>query len=127
MAWILRLVRTGVEGKGPCTDVMGEIAATLAGCDAADQAGIDAALVACDGTETLGRLGGNAIVATSMAVLHAAAAAAGQPLWRYLADGRATRIPLPEIQIFGGGAHAARRVNVQDFMVMWALVRGGPG
>src|SRR3546814_18435274 len=53
-----------------------------------------------------------------MAVLHAAAADAREPLWRYLAEGRKARIPLPEIQIFGGGAHAGRRTDVQDFMVM---------
>ncbi len=98
--------------------VNGEIAAALAGCDAADQAAVDHAMIALDGTPNKGRLGGNAIVATSMAVLHAAAAASGAPLWRHLAQGRKTRIPLPEIQIFGGGAHAARRVDIQDFMVM---------
>jgi len=53
-----------------------------------------------------------------MAVLHARAAAARLPLWRYLAADKPVRMPLPEIQIFGGGAHAARRVDVQDFMVM---------
>jgi enolase len=53
-----------------------------------------------------------------MAILHAAAAARNEPIWRYLAGGRPIRMPLPEIQIFGGGAHAARRVDVQDFMVM---------
>src|SRR3546814_15634933 len=53
-----------------------------------------------------------------MAVLHAAAADAREPLWRYLAEGRKARIPLPEIQIFGGGAHAGRRPDVQAFMVM---------
>jgi enolase len=62
-------------------------------------------------------LGGNALIATSMAVLHAAAAAAGSTLWHYLAGGHPVRIPVPEIQIFGGGAHAARRVDVQDFMI----------
>jgi len=95
-----------------------EIAASLVGLDARDQAGIDARLLALDGTPDRSRLGGNAIVATSMAVLHAAASAAGQPLWRYLAGERPVRMPLPEVQIFGGGAHAARRVDVQDFMVM---------
>jgi enolase len=98
--------------------VNGEIAAALAGKDAADQASIDQAMIALDGTANKGRLGGNAIVATSMAVLHAAAAASGIPLWQHLAQGRKVRIPLPEIQIFGGGAHAARRVDIQDFMVM---------
>ncbi|NDZ15698.1 phosphopyruvate hydratase [Variovorax sp. WS11] len=95
-----------------------EIASSLEGLDARDQAGIDTRLVALDGTANRSRLGGNAIVATSMAVLQAAAASAGEPLWRYLADGRPVRMPLPEVQIFGGGAHAARRVDVQDFMVM---------
>lgn len=98
--------------------VNSEIAATLAGMDAADQVAIDRAMIALDGTPNKGRLGGNAIVATSMAVLHAAASANDVPLWQHLAQGRKVRIPLPEIQIFGGGAHAARRVDIQDFMVM---------
>jgi enolase len=94
------------------------IAPALIGHDAADQAAIDALLIARDGTPNKARLGGNAIVATSMAVLHAAASAAAVPPWMHLAQGRKVRLPLPEIQIFGGGAHAARRVDVQDFMVM---------
>ncbi len=98
--------------------VNNEIAAALAGMDASDQSSIDQAMIALDGTANKGRLGGNAIVATSMAVLHAAAATNGVPLWQQLAQGRKVRIPLPEIQIFGGGAHAARRVDIQDFMVM---------
>jgi enolase len=93
--------------------VNGEIAQALAGKDAADQASVDQIMIALDGTPNKGRLGGNAIVATSMAVLHAAAAAAGVPLWKYLAQDRKVRIPLPEIQIFGGGAHAARRVDIR--------------
>ena len=64
---------------------MREIAASIEGLDARDQASIDAHMVALDGTPNRSRLGGNAIVATSMAVLHAAAAAAGLPLWRHLA------------------------------------------
>ncbi|MTV37725.1 phosphopyruvate hydratase [Duganella radicis] len=95
-----------------------DIAAALIGMNAGDQGAIDARLVALDGTPQRRRLGGNAIVATSMAVLHAAAAAAGQPLWRHLAGSGPVRMPLPEVQIFGGGAHAARRVDVQDFMIM---------
>lgn len=108
----------GLDVTGAVSAVSGEIAAVLVGLDAADQAGVDAALQQRDGTGSLGRLGGNAVVAASMAVLHAAAAASSLPLWRYLARGRPVRMPLPEIQIFGGGAHAARRVDVQDFMVM---------
>jgi enolase len=93
------------------------IAPALAGLGALDQAAIDSLLVAIDCTASKARLGGNAVIATSMAVLHAAAAAQGVPLWRHLAGGDETSLPLPEIQIFGGGAHAARRVDVQDFMV----------
>ena len=107
----------GLDVRHAVAAVNGEIATALRGQDAADQAAIDAALIALDGTANKARLGGNAIVAVSMAVLHAAANAAGQPLWRYLAQGAPVRIPVPEIQIFGGGAHAARRVDVQDFMV----------
>ncbi|MBM3535582.1 MAG: phosphopyruvate hydratase [Alphaproteobacteria bacterium] len=96
--------------------VSGEVAAAIKGLDAADQAGIDARLIERDGTTNKGRLGGNALIATSMAVAHAAAAAAGLPLWKHL--GGAGPLPLPEIQIFGGGAHAGRRVDLQDFMVI---------
>jgi enolase len=108
----------GLDVRGAVAAVNGEIAELLHRKDAADQAGIDQMLTALDGTGNLARLGGNAIVATSMAVLQAAAAAAEQPLWRHLSGGGDVRIPLPEIQIFGGGAHAARRVDVQDFMIM---------
>jgi enolase len=108
----------GLDVSNALSMVNGEMASALDGTDARDQAAIDALLVALDGTLNRSRLGGNAIVATSMAVLHAAAAASKQPLWRYLAGDRAVRLPLPEIQIFGGGAHAARRVDVQDFMIM---------
>ncbi|MDR6408689.1 enolase [Paraburkholderia terricola] len=113
----------GLDVSNALSKVNGEIASALEGADARDQAAIDARLVALDGTPNRSRLGGNAIVATSMAVLHAAAAASTQPLWRYLAGERAVRLPLPEIQIFGGGAHAARRVDVQDFMIMCPAAR----
>lgn len=95
-----------------------EIAGAMIGMDARDQAAVDRVLCELDGTPAKARLGANAIVAVSMAVLHAAAADAGVPLWRYLADGSTVRVPLPEIQIFGGGAHAGRRTDVQDFMIM---------
>ncbi len=95
-----------------------EIAETLAGMDAADQAHVDKLLIALDGTQNKARLGGNATIAVSMATAHAAAAAKGLPLWRYLGGDDTAFLPLPEIQIFGGGAHAGRRVDVQDFMVI---------
>ncbi len=94
------------------------IAAALRGLDAADQGAVDRALIDLDGTGNKSRLGGNALVAVSMATLHAAAGAAGLPLWRYLLGDGPALLPLPEIQIFGGGAHAGRRVDIQDFMVM---------
>jgi len=96
------------------------IAPAIIGREVADQVGIDAAILALDPSPLKDSLGGNATVATSIAVLHAAAAAAQKPLWRHIADAyaRVPSIPLPEIQIFGGGAHAGRRVDIQDFMIM---------
>ncbi len=96
------------------------IAPALAGMDAADQAAADAAILSLDPSPLKETLGGNATVATSLAILHAAAADAGRPLWRHVADlyGCTPSVPLPEIQIFGGGAHAGRRVDIQDFMIM---------
>jgi enolase len=98
--------------------VNGEIARAVAGIDAADQAALDARLIELDGSPSKSRLGGNAVVAVSMAAAHAAAAAAGQPLYRYLGGPDVNLLPLPQIQIFGGGAHAGRRVDIQDFMVV---------
>jgi enolase len=92
------------------------IAPALVGRFLGDQAVLDAILVDLDGTPDRSRLGANATVATSMALAWAAAAAAGQPLWRHLGGGE--RMPVPEIQIFGGGAHAAGRLDLQDLMVV---------
>ena len=99
-------------------NINGEIADALKGRDVNDQNGIDDTLIALDGTDAKMRLGGNAIVAVSMATLHAAARACELPLWQYLAGERPVRIPVPEIQIFGGGAHAGRRTDIQDYMIM---------
>jgi enolase len=98
--------------------VNGEIAGRLQGLDASDQALVDDALIALDGTADKSRLGANACLAASLATLQAAAAASGEPLYRYLGGDEARLLPLPQIQIFGGGAHAGRRVDVQDFMVL---------
>lgn len=108
----------GLDVRRAVGHVDGEIARALAGMDAGDQAAIDRRLQALDGTPQKARLGANACVAVSMAVAHAAAAAAGVPLFRHLGGAAATLLPLPQIQIFGGGAHAARRVDIQDFMVV---------
>jgi enolase len=94
------------------------VAHAVAGIDATDQEALDERLIELDGTRNKSRLGANALVSVSMAAAHAAAAAAGQPLYRYLGGLDAELIPLPQIQIFGGGAHAGRRVDIQDFMVM---------
>ena len=106
----------GYDVSEAVRSVSTEIAEALRGLDAREQEPLDAALVALDGTSQHSRLGGNALVATSMAAAHAAAAHEGLPLWRSLRGSDDGRLPLPEIQIFGGGAHAAARVDVQDFM-----------
>lgn len=116
--------RLGGFGVGKAiAAVNSEIAQHLRGADALAQGGIDAALIALDGTAQKSRLGGNAIVATSLAVAWAAAAAQQVPLWRHLRgvaglDAAAANISMPMIQIFGGGRHADGRVDMQDFMVM---------
>ena len=100
--------------------VNGRIADALAGRDATDQAAIDRALIDLDDSSQKAEIGGNATIAASLAVLHAAAASRRIALWRHVSDlyGTQPSLPLPEIQIFGGGAHAGRRVDVQDFMIM---------
>jgi enolase len=94
------------------------IAPALRGMAIANQAAIDAALIALDGTANKARLGGNAVIAVSMAALHASAATVGEPLWRVLAVDRQPLLPMPMIQIFGGGAHAAQRLDLQDFLIV---------
>jgi len=108
----------GMDVTRAIANVDGPMQRALIGRDAFDQAGIDAALLALDGTPNKAHLGGNATVAVSLAVAHAAAGAHGWPLWRYLAGAHPVSLPLPEIQIFGGGAHAGRRIDIQDLMVM---------
>jgi enolase len=109
----------GRDVKGAVAAIDVEIARALDGRDAADQAALDRVLIDLDGTAEKRRLGGNALVAVSMAALNAAAASARRPLWAHLlGDAAAAVLPLPEIQIFGGGAHADRRVDIQDFMIV---------
>ena len=83
-----------------------------------EQESLDQVLIDLDGTPDKSRLGGNAIVAVSLACAHAAAAAAKQPLWKFLAGKRAVAMPVPQIQIFGGGAHAHGSMDVQDCMII---------
>jgi enolase len=107
----------GYDVTGAVASVNEEIAPRVTGLDAADQAALDAALIALDGTPNKSRLGANATLAVSMAAAHAAAHAQGTPLWRHL-NPDATLLPLPQIQILGGGAHAGRRIDIQDFLVI---------
>lgn len=110
----------GMDVSRALASVNEVIAPHLIGQDAAHQGEIDSVILGLDSSALKATLGGNATVATSLAVLHAASAAAQKPLWRHIADHyrKTPTIPLPEIQIFGGGAHAGRRVDVQDFMIM---------
>jgi len=108
----------GFDVMEACENVRTRIAQALRGRDALDQGGCDAVIAGLDGTPQKSNLGGNATVAASMAIAHAAAATRGLPLWKHLAGEHPVRLPMPEVQIFGGGAHASRRVDVQDFMVM---------
>ena len=91
---------------------------TLRGADAMDQRGIDHRLIAADGTPNKARLGANAILGVSLAVAHAAAHAAGLPLFRHLGGGSATTLPVPMMNIVNGGAHAADSTDFQEFMIM---------
>lgn len=108
----------GLDVQNAIANVENLIAKAIIGQDVTGQEKIDRLILALDPSPNKAKLGGNATVSVSLAVLHAAANAAGQPLWRYLAQGRQVHLPLPQIQIFGGGAHASSRIDVQDFLVM---------
>jgi enolase len=108
----------GFDVATAVANVRGPLARAIFGMDALDQADIDAKLIEVDGTPNKSNMGGNAIVAISLAVAQAAATAHDMPLWMYLAGDDPVSLPLPEVQIFGGGAHAGRRIDIQDLMVM---------
>jgi enolase len=98
--------------------VNGEIAVALKGMDAFDQEKVDRAMIDLDGTENKGRLGANAILAVSLAVARAAAASAGQPLYRYLGGEKAVLLPVPMFNILNGGVHANwQGTDLQEFMI----------
>jgi len=84
----------------------------------ADQAAVDRRLIEVDGTSDKSRLGANAMVAVSLACAHADAAVQKVPLWKKLAGEKRVALPVPQVQIFGGGAHARGRVDLQDYMVI---------
>jgi enolase len=108
-------------GKGVSAavgNVNGEIAEAIRGRDADDQAGLDRALIELDGTPNKSRLGANAILAASLATAQAAAASAGQPLWRHLGGEDAHVLPVPMMNVLNGGAHADNAVDFQEFMIV---------
>ncbi|RMH35560.1 MAG: phosphopyruvate hydratase, partial [Nitrospirae bacterium] len=109
------------HGKGvnkALTNIAKVIAPHIRGMDATDQAAIDAALLALDGTKTKSRLGANAILAVSLAIARAAAQEVGEPLFRYLGGVNARELPVPMMNIINGGAHADNSLDLQEFMIM---------
>src|SRR4051812_9934539 len=107
-------------GKGvtrAVANVNGELKKLLVGRDARDQAGIDRAMIECDGTDMKSRLGANALLAVSLATARAAAADAKQPLYRYLNKSGEFVLPVPMMNIINGGAHADNSVDMQEFMI----------
>jgi len=108
-------------GKGvekAVRSVNGEIAEEIVGMEAEDQADVDAAMIALDGTENKGRLGANAILGVSLATAKAAADALGLPLYRYVGGVEANLLPVPMMNILNGGVHADNGIDFQEFMVM---------
>ncbi len=94
------------------------IAPVVVGMDPEDQKAIDSSMLKLDGTENKSRLGANAMLGTSLAVAHAAALDAGQPLYRYLGGSKANVLPVPMMNILNGGAHADNNLDFQEFMVV---------
>jgi len=109
-------------GKGvlnAVANVNGELCQALLGKAADDQAGVDQIMIDLDGTPGKSRLGANAILAVSLATAKAAAASAGQPLYRHLRmAGSPLRLPVPMMNIINGGAHASNNVDMQEFMIL---------
>jgi enolase len=108
-------------GKGVSKAVQavnGELAESVVGMEAEDQAALDAELIALDGTENKGRLGANAILGVSLATAKAAADALGLPLYRYVVGIDANLLPVPMMNILNGGVHADNAIDFQEFMVM---------
>ena len=90
----------------------------VVGLDAQDQAGLDATMIAADGTENKSNLGANAILAVSLATAHAAARDRKLPLYRHLGGSGSLTLPVPMMNIVNGGAHADNSVDIQEFMIL---------
>ena len=118
--------RARYGGKGvlqAVNNVRGPLAGAVRGLDAADCRQVDQALTEADGSRNKERLGANAILAVSLASARAAAASAGEPLWKCLCPGDKKVLPVPMMNILNGGAHAANNVDIQEFMI---IPRGVP-
>jgi len=108
-------------GKGvldAVRNIVEQIAPEVIGLEAGDQAGLDAAMIELDGTPNKAKLGANAILAVSLAAARAAAAAHDLPLYRWLGGAGARTLPIPQMNILNGGAHADNGLDVQEFMVL---------
>jgi len=108
-------------GKGvlrALTNVTGPIAKSLKGMEVGDQAALDATLNALDGTPNKSRLGANAILGVSMACAKAVAVSRGLPLYRSLGGSKAHLLPIPQMNVINGGAHADNSLDIQEFMLM---------
>ncbi len=111
--------RWGGKGVGKAVAaVNGEIADSIVGFEAEDQAEIDSAMIDLDGTDNKARLGANAILGVSLAAAKAAAEARGLPLYRYVGGVDTNLLPVPMMNILNGGAHADNKIDFQEFMVM---------
>jgi enolase len=109
------------SGKGvsrAVANVNGELAELVRGRDAADQEGVDRAMIELDGSPNKGRLGANAILGISLATAKAAAAEAGVPLYAYIGGAEASTLPVPMMNVINGGAHASNSIDLQEFMVV---------
>jgi enolase len=108
-------------GKGvqkAVANINGPIAQRIVGWDAADQAGLDHALLELDGTPNKSSLGANALLGVSVAAAKAAADAHQMPLYRYLGGARARTLPVPMMNVLNGGAHADNNLDIQEFMIV---------
>ena len=108
-------------GKGVCKavrNVTGKILPVLRGVEATDQLAVDRTMIELDGTETKSKLGANAILAVSLANAKAAAAAVGQPLFKYLGGPNAKVLPVPMANVINGGAHSDAPIDFQEFMIV---------
>ncbi len=104
--------------KNAVENVNNDIAELVIGMDAQNQADIDIAMNALDGTPNKGKLGANAILAVSLAVAKAAAIQSDMPLYRYIGGCNARTLPVPMMNILNGGKHADNSVDIQEFMIM---------